>query len=692
MVSLAGCAMGQGKARFERTCFQVYEGYDPRFAVPADVAIVYGVDPSLGARLRSWTEAGWRVHVMAAAAWGAYQDYLRGEFDGKPHWDEAQKRADGTDILHGPEVPYMAPTASFAEMLAKRLLAAVDLGAEAIHLEEPEFWVQAGYSEAFKREWQDAFGRPWEPPHSSPAAQWNASRLKQQLYLRCIETVFSHVKSHGRSKGRAVRCYVPTHSLLNYFHWGIVSPESALARLDACDGFVGQVWTGTARTPNFLDGREAERTFETALLEYGYFENLARASGKELWLLADPVEDNPDRSWDDYRRSYLATLVASLLASDAKRYEVMPWPPRVFLGSYRLSDEKESKAGGIPAEYAAVLLTAVDALSRMRWGRDETIWGKRGVGVAVSDTMMFQRGEPKPSDPNGFYALALPLLKNGILAEPAPMEFFDRRGFISRYRALVLSYEFMKPPSERSQLVLARWVKSGGNLIFVGDGSDPYGEVGEWWNRMGFARPEDHLWKALGLDGWAKQGRTDIGKGNLVFLRVSPSDLARLPAGSDSILKLVGLAASDLIGLPPLLAVRRGPYVAAACLTERKDSRSATLRGSFVDLLRPGLPVITAKRLRPGEQALLLDLKRCERKVGEVLAASSRTSLVSATQRRLIVQMTGPDGTPGQARLVLPRRPRGVAGVDKWEWHAASRTVLLLYKNRASGVRVRIDL
>jgi hypothetical protein len=684
--------MGQGKARRERTSFQVYEGYDPRFAVPADVAIVYGVDSSLGDRLRSWREAGWRVHVMTAAAWGAYQDYLRGEFDGKQHWDEAQKRADGADILHGPDVPYMVPTRSFAEMLARRLAVAVDLGAEAIHLEEPEFWAQAGYSEAFKREWQDAFGRPWEPPRSSPAAQWNASRLKQQLYLRCMETVFSRLKSHARRKRRSVRCYVPTHSLLNYFHWGIVSPESALARLDDCDGFVGQVWTGTARTPNSLDGREAERTFETALLEYGYFENLARASRKELWLLADPVEDDPQRSWDDYRRSYVATLVASLLASDADRYEVMPWPPRVFLGSYRLSDEKEGRTGRIPADYAAVLLTAIHALSRMRWARDETIWGRRGVGIVVSDTMMFQRAEPRPSDPNGFYALALPLVKNGVLAEPVPMEFLDRKGFISAYKTLVLSYEFMKPPSERSQLALARWVKSGGNLIFVGDGSDPYGEVGDWWNRMGFARPEDHLWKALGLDGPAKEGRAKIGKGNLVFLRASPSGLARLPGGSDSILELVGLAAPDLLGLPAVLAVRRGPYLVAACLTEGKDSRSATFRGPFVDLLRPGLPIIAAKRLRPGEQALLLDLKRCEGKAGEILAASSGASVAAATRRRLIVQMTGPDGTPGQARLALPRRPRDVAGVDKWEWHPASSTLLALYRNRASGVSVRIDL
>ena len=50
--------------------------------------------------------------------------------------------------------------------------------------------------------------------------------------------------------GRQVRCYVPTHSLLNYAHWHIVSPESSLAQLKGCDGYIAQVWTGTSRTPN----------------------------------------------------------------------------------------------------------------------------------------------------------------------------------------------------------------------------------------------------------------------------------------------------------------------------------------------------------------------------------------------------------------------------------------------------------
>ena len=34
----------------------------------------------------------------------------------------------------------------------------IDAGIDAIHLEEPEFWARAGYSEAFKKEWKDYYG------------------------------------------------------------------------------------------------------------------------------------------------------------------------------------------------------------------------------------------------------------------------------------------------------------------------------------------------------------------------------------------------------------------------------------------------------------------------------------------------------------------------------------------------------
>src|SRR6478609_406923 len=93
---------------------------------------------------------------------------------------------------------------------------------------------------------------------------------------------------YGKTNHRTIRCYVPTHSQINYAHWRIVSPESSLIDVGA-DGYIAQVWTGTARTPNVYEGRRKERTFETAFLEYGAMMNVVRAGGGTVWFLNDPV-------------------------------------------------------------------------------------------------------------------------------------------------------------------------------------------------------------------------------------------------------------------------------------------------------------------------------------------------------------------------------------------------------------------
>jgi hypothetical protein len=64
----------------------------------------------------------------------------------------------GKLILHsGREVPYIAPSLSYGRYLAKGVEAAIDAGAEAIYLEEPEFWARAGWSDSFKHEWQSYY-------------------------------------------------------------------------------------------------------------------------------------------------------------------------------------------------------------------------------------------------------------------------------------------------------------------------------------------------------------------------------------------------------------------------------------------------------------------------------------------------------------------------------------------------------
>ena len=66
----------------ERTVFQTGSTYKDRINLRADVAIVYGIDKSMPDRIRAWRAKGYRIHLMTGVAWGEYQDYVFGRWDG----------------------------------------------------------------------------------------------------------------------------------------------------------------------------------------------------------------------------------------------------------------------------------------------------------------------------------------------------------------------------------------------------------------------------------------------------------------------------------------------------------------------------------------------------------------------------------------------------------------------------------
>ena len=194
----------------ERTGFQEASPYDERADLRTDFVMAYGIDGSLPERLARWRDADYVPHVMTGVAWGSYQDYLDGEFDGREHWDEGQVEADGDGINHGHRVPYMVPSVAFSQYLTSGIRRAIDAGAVAVHLEEPEFWARAGFSEAFQREWRIHYREPWQRPDASVDAQFRASQLKYYLYSRTLDRICSEMKEYALVQhNREVRFYVP---------------------------------------------------------------------------------------------------------------------------------------------------------------------------------------------------------------------------------------------------------------------------------------------------------------------------------------------------------------------------------------------------------------------------------------------------------------------------------------------------
>ena len=689
----------------QRLSFQTYEPYRPSVNLNADVAMVYGIDQSLPDRLKTWADHGYLPQVMTGVAWGEYKDYVYGQWDGTSHLDEAQTQSNGDKIGHGKDVYYMSPGIKYGQYLSEGVGRAIDAGATAIYLEEPEFWVRAGYSEGFKREWQDYYHEPWQDPVSSPEAQYRASKLKYYLYKRALSQVFDFVRDYGRKVGRDIKCYVPTHSMINYASWGIVSPESSLLEVGA-DGFIAQVWTGTARTPNVYEGRKEQRTFETAFLEYGSMQNLVRASGRRVWYLNDPIEDNPRHSWYDYRTNWESTLTASLLQPEVWHFEIMPWPHRIFEKKYPSTQpvRPETPRVAIPAEYETELQAVITAMGDLKQPADKVQWaaaGTQGTGVLVADTMMFQRFGPDASDGDlgSFYGLALPLLMRGVPVEPVQIETAQ----LGRYNTLLLTYEGQKPPTPAFHDALAKWVNGGGSLVVVDDDKDPFNAVREWWNTGDnhYKTPRAHLFETLGLDPDAA-GTFAVGKGKVVFAKASPAALSHDAAGADRVRELVKAAMDGTQTewtTSDALVLRRGPYVVAAGLgdgnfAELHDRLPFRLTGRLIPLFDAGLPVVAEHTVTNGSRALLVDLDRVDKKVG-VAAAACRARNEVVTDAAVTFEADGLEGSNAVVCLKLPAAPKGVSvdgtalAADAYDF--ADGVLRVRFTNHAEPVRVVVE-
>lgn len=451
------------------TSFQTGALYQPSIAVPADVAIVYS---SQAERIRSWLQAGYTVHTMYG--FRTYTDYAQA------HPDEVQRDRYGLPLVIERVSFYMVPAPARVEAAKQYVRDALTNGSLAIVPEEPEYFARAGYEESFKQEWRRVYGEEWQPPHSSPLARWRSERLKAQMELNIIREMLREAQ---RVKPEARRM-LAIHSPINYANWGIVFPHAAAVAMPELQEIIGQVWTGTARTPCLLDGVRAERTFETVYLEYSSLWRLVRGTGKKIWFLMDPVEDNPNRTMEDYRSNYEQTLVASLMFPWVARYEAMPWPERIF--------------GRVPDAQATQVLSVLSVLQSMSEQKGVKLQaGTSGIATFAADSMMWQRAEPVRSLWENFDGLTYPLLTKGIPVQVLSLDRVHEKGYLNGFKVLLLNYDTMTPPSAKTHQALQRWVKQGGWLIITGDDSAYASVTDTWWVKAGYRSPLEHLFATL---------------------------------------------------------------------------------------------------------------------------------------------------------------------------------------------------
>lgn len=702
-----------------KTTFQTSREWRPTIDNRADAVMVYGVggNPSdrsrslsFEQRVQSWRARGYTVHFMTGIAWGEYKDYFTGQWDGKWHLDEGQVSRNGDTIWHGRLVPYLVPTENFlAYFKDKHVKRVIDAGIDALFFEEPEFWARAGYSEAFKREWKAYYGFEWRAPHLSPENTWLSNKLKYELYYRALKEVSDYAKAYGRQKGMDVKCYVPTHSLVNYSQWQIVSPEASLASLPGIDGYIAQVWTGTSREPNYYQGVQKERVFETAFLEYGSMESMTAPTGRKMFFLTDPIEDR-SRDWEDYRRNYQATFTAQLLYPDINNYEVMPWPERIYEGLYSVSAGSRDKAR-IPQDYATQMQVMINTLNDMPLTENK-ISGSGGISVLMGNSLMFQRfpthdGYEDPQLSN-FYGMALPFLKRGVPVNIAHIENLRYPQTLKHTRILLLTYSNMKPLDSNAHQYLSDWVRGGGIVVFNGRDDDPFQTVREWWNLNGlnYPAPSAHLFEKLGLKAAPAPGKYRIGKGYLYIIRQDPKEYVLKPAADERLIDIVKDLYEKEAGAGKLqfknsFHLTRGNYELISVMDESVGEEAYAVDGLFIDLFDPALPILTKKMVAPGSQAMLYNISRIKNKrTPQVLATAGRLSDQKRSSNTYLFTVKSPLHTANVMRVLLPAPPKKCNILDPqgvvlptatWQWDALSKTALIRFDNNPDGIRVEIN-
>lgn len=697
-----------------KTTFQTSREWRPTIDNRADAVMVYGVggNPSdkskripFEERVQSWRDKGYIVHFMTGIAWGEYQEYFTGRWDGKMHLDEGQVQQNGDTIWHGHMVPYIVPTENYLKYIKeKHVKRVIDAGIDAIFMEEPEFWARAGYSEAFKREWKSYYGFDWRPQHESPENTYLSSKLKYQLYYNALKEVFTYAKEYGKSKGMDVKCYVPTHSLVNYSQWMIVSPEASLASLSCVDGYIAQVWTGTSREPNYYNGKAKERVFETAFLEYGSMESMTAPTERKMFFLTDPIEDWP-RDWADYKKNYQATFTAQLLYPNIADYEIMPWPERIYEGLYRTSPDSDRRER-IPRHYSTQMQVMINSLNHMPLS-DNKVSGSAGISVLMANSLMFQRfpthvGYEDPQLSN-FYGQALPFLKRGVPVKTVHIENLGYKEALADTKVLLMTYSNMKPLSPEAHTHIAQWVKDGGVLIYSGLDSDPFQTVLEWWNTGGnnYAAPSGHLFEQMNIATSPKEGEYSYGKGAVYIIRTDPKNFVLENDNDKQLIDVVRRMYEQKAKAGKLLFknnfyLQRGVYDLVAVLDESIGNEPYQIKGTLIDLFDPKLPVYKSKIIQPGEQAFFLNIDRVpDKQRPQVLAAASRVYEERMEKNSYSFVAKSPVNTTNISRILLPRNPVSVRVDGKEElvtgaWDQQSKTYLLEFENNPEGVSVNI--
>ncbi len=687
-----------------KTCLQTNTGYEPRTALAVDSVIIHrhGDEPEkLAEMIGSWKQHGYTVGRMFFADSDAKNEYWTGKWDGTPHPQEVERDEKGEVRMCAGIRPYMLPTEGWIRHLEEMAVESVNAGADAILPEEPLAHVDTGYEEMFRKLWVERYGKPWQAESSSPEARFLTAQLKNELYARLEQRLCQAVARRSREIGRKVDFVIPIHSVYSNVAAKLTAPLGTSWGIDGPDGYIGQIWTGPVNWAMHHYDSPDKTFFDSAYCLYDFFAAITNGSNRKLWMLVDPVEDDPNHKWSEFEEWYIHCVTAMLMFPQVDSYEVMPWPERIFVKGHKTG-------GGTPApeRFRTIVLSATQVMQEVplggQWdpygaeaGRDKPR-GPDRTGVAVSDTLMWEKESPPPLQ--AAYGLMMPLVRAGTPGEACLLERTSDPKYLQRFNVIVLSYEALKPMEAQPNVALARWVKSGGVLVVLG-AADDLGGAELWWRKAGHATPLHHLMAELGLKNVDAAGDFQVGKGWVLRRTVSPREFAHPNAVDETYLPLLKQAwgkATPPRGqvAPGYLCLKRGPFVIA-----RAGREPVKLKGTFVNLMDPQFPISKDIELKPGSSGVFRDVTEVMTATG---AKARKPCVLHATHRLMDERMDrgalravirGPLETPGTVRLFTGGKKlaslaaRDIGGGEREvRWTQEQDTVLAQFPNDPAGV------
>jgi len=651
--SVPGAPPSTPPARFvhAKTIFQTNTHYDPRIAFAVDGMIVHrhgAPKADLKRVIDSWKNQGYRAGRMFFADSDATGDYWQGRWDGQKHEDEVERDPLGRVVKCAGVRPYMLPTEGWIRYLQEMTDLSIELHADAIFPEEPLAHLHTGYESAFRRLWQQRYGQPWKAESSSAEARYLTGQLKNELYLKLERQLASRVAQRAQQLDRPIDFILPIHSLYSNMASHLVAPLGTSLEIDSVDGYIGQIWTGPVNWARREYDKDRATFFASAFALYDYFVELVSGRDQKLWLLIDPVEDDPNHMWNDYELWYRHCVVAAMMMEEVDSYEVMPWPERIFLPG-------NTTGGGTPApeSYRLSILSVMQALQEVKRGgewqhdpSDHSSTDQRPsvIGVAVADTLLWEKEKHPLLKP--IYGLLMPLIQEGVRARACLLERMHEPAYRQKFDVILLSYEAFKPAQSRIHESIAQWVNEGGNLIVLGADDDLEGAK-LWWKDKGYSSPLAHLQALLNVK--ADSTFNSIGKGSYRRSTTSPGEFVSSELAERELWPTLNAALGNPkdhpLSRPGYFHLERDPYVLAHAF-----SKPVSIEGTFVDVFDPDLRVVQNVSLSPDTTMLLKRLPD-HVSIPQVWHATHRLMTVVQQDDVMTIEMRGPTETPAVVRL-----------------------------------------